>query len=206
MAGQHIVNKSVLYRDDKSKYDKLCRQAIGYLEKSIKLYPGGKHTEALSLLANTYYNYNYDISSALNCYAKCLSYANHFYTPVYENTQEVANSTNKLLEEKKTDSSPQEILKACDEILKAVPDFGDIIHLKAVIYGKYLNDISSSIQWFEEANSIEKFEKSAEFYKDMGIAYSFAKKVFPTPVGPTNKKEEGFLLSLKPYLIFFVCL
>ncbi|MCL2290477.1 MAG: hypothetical protein FWC34_07225 [Bacteroidetes bacterium] len=173
-AGQLMLQKAKLLPDGKKERAELYRQAIVYLEKSVKLYPEGKHSDALYLLADAYYNYNYDIPNTLKYLAKSLSYNNYIYDVVYKYTQTVANNVNELLSENKTKSSLQEILKSCDEILKAAPDFGEIIHLKAVIYGKHINDLSSSIKLFEEANSIQKFEKSAIFYKDMGIAYAMA--------------------------------
>jgi tetratricopeptide (TPR) repeat protein len=165
--------KADLLKEDKVQHDKLYKQAIPYLEKSVKLYPKGTYIQASNLLANAYYQYNYDISKSLKCYAKCLSF-NKNYASVYENTRIVANNAHELLDKNKTNSSPQEILQACDEVLKAAPDFGEIIHLKAVIYARFLNDINTGIKLLEEANAIEKFEKSMSFYKDMGIAYSFA--------------------------------
>jgi TPR repeat protein len=173
-AGEYIIGKAKLLKDEDTKRNKLYQQAIAYLEKSAKLYPGGKHTDVLFVLGDAYYNYDFDIPNSLKSYAKCLHYDSYIHKAIYHHTQIVAKNTSAILSESKTQSTPQEILKACDEVLQAVPDFGEIIHLKAVLYGKYLHDFIRSIQLFEEAHSIEKFEKSSEFFNDMGMAYALA--------------------------------
>jgi tetratricopeptide (TPR) repeat protein len=173
LAGEYMVQKAKLLKN-KSKQDKLYEQAIIYLKNAVKLYPEGKYPEALYLLGEAYYGYNYDISNTLKQFAKCLNFDNYLYEVAYKNTQIVANHTLSLLSENKTNSSPKEILNACDEILIVIPDFGEIIHLKAMIYGKYLNDVKTGISLFEEANTIEKFEKSLIFYSDMGVVYGLA--------------------------------
>jgi tetratricopeptide (TPR) repeat protein len=173
-SGVYTIMKADLVKDDKAQYDKLYKQAIPYLEKAVKLYPKGIYLQASRVLAEAYYTYNSDISKSLKYYAKCLNIDNKIYSSVYENTRIVANNVHELLGKNKAGSSPQEILQACDEVLQAAPDFGEIIHLKAVIYARYLNDVDTGIKLFEEANAIEKFEKSMNFYKDMGIAYAMA--------------------------------
>jgi tetratricopeptide (TPR) repeat protein len=172
-SGVYTIVKADLLKDNKAQHDKLYKQAITYLEKAVKLYPKEQYIQALYMLADVYYTYNYDISNSLRCYAKCLS-LNNQYLSVYENIQKIANYVNELLSENQASSSPQEILESCDEVLRTVPDFGEIIHLKAVIYARFLNDLNTGIKLFEEANAVERFEKSPNFYKDMGIAYAMA--------------------------------
>jgi Flp pilus assembly protein TadD len=174
VTGSNLTKKADLLKDNKAQHDKLYKQAISYLEKSVKLLPKEKHVRSFYELANAYYNYNYDITNALKYYAKSLSINSKIYASIYKNTQNVAINALEILGENKANSSPQDILQACDEVLQAAPDFGEVIHLKAVIYARYMNDVNTGIKLFEEANSIEKFEKSMVFYKDMGIAYAMA--------------------------------
>jgi len=184
-AGQDIFVKAKLMKNDLNKQEKLFNKAISYLERAVELYPGGNYTDALYLLAHIYFNNN-DVYNALRYYAKCLSYNNHVNEAVKEELQVVANNTAGLLGKNETKSSPQEILDGCDEILKIIPDFGEIIHLKAFIYGKYFNNLSGSIKLFEEANSIDKFEKTGLFYKDMGTAFAMV-----------NSYDKGLYYLLK---------
>jgi len=184
-AGQDIFAKAKLIMNDPIKQEKLYNKAISYLEKSVELYPGGNYTDALYLLAHLYYNKK-DFSNALKYYVKCLSYENYLNETIHKEIQVVANSVGGLLGAKDTKSSPQEILDGCDEVLKLIPDFGEIIHLKAFIYGKYFNDIPRSIKLFEEANAIDKFEKTGVFYKDMGTTYAMV-----------NNYDKGLFYLLK---------
>jgi len=173
-AGQDIFLKAKLIKNDVTKQEKLFEQAIYYLKKSVELYPGGKYSDALLLLSNVYFTNN-DFANSLKYYAKCLSYDNHLHEAIHIVIPVVANKIDVALSQNESKSSPQEILDACDELLQVAPELGDIIYLKASIAGRYLRDLSHSIQWFEEANAIENFEKTGQFYKDMGTAYALNK-------------------------------
>jgi len=186
IAGEYMVQKAKFIKTNSAKSDKLYQEAIAYLEKSVKLYPGGNYFDALFLLGDSYYNYNYDIINSLKYFSKCLSYENNFYETAYHNTQIIANYTLTLLNENKTRSTPQEIVHACDEILQIIPDFGEVIYLKGMIYAKYLNDAPTGIKLLEEANSLVQFEKTNGFYRDMGIVYALV-----------NNYEKALFFMLK---------
>ncbi|MDR2835258.1 MAG: tetratricopeptide repeat protein [Bacteroidales bacterium] len=172
-AGGKILEAAKLIKDNKPEHDKMCLQSIKYLEKSVEIHP--TYVDALNLLGNAYYEYDYNISKTLNCYAKVLSIS-PYNSVTYNNTIIVASTANGALNDNNTKSTPQEILTSCDKILSIIPNFGEIIYLKAVIYGKYLNDLNTSIRLFEQVENLQNFNKNSTYYKDIGVAYGIAKQ------------------------------
>ncbi len=186
-AGGKSLEKAFLLRDNTIEHNKLCENAIKYLSKAVKIHP--KYTDAWLLLGNAYYEYNYDIPNALLNYGHYLEVNNNTESQAITNIKIVANASNGLLNDKKTKADYNEIIKACDKILKINPNISELLYLKAVVYGKYLQDIKSSILLFEELDQRNNFEKTSYYYKDIGVAYGIA--------GDLNNALKYFLLAVE---------
>ncbi|MDD4218481.1 MAG: tetratricopeptide repeat protein, partial [Bacteroidales bacterium] len=148
-------------------HNQMCKQAIGYLEHAIEIYPN--YVDALNLLGNAHYEHNFAIAKSLHYYAKVLK-MRPFYNIAYNNSRIVMQNAISLLTNNYSSSTPEEILKSCDEIILAKPEFGEAYHLKGTLYGKYLNMIDSAFVYLQKAQEMN-FDKSSGFYKDLGVAY-----------------------------------
>ena len=171
-AGGKLLERAKLEKDRQLK-ETMFLQSIKYLQKAISIHP--TYIDAINLLGNAYYEHNYNISKALDCYLDVLK-LNPRHAICYENIKIVVGQTNGFLSEKKTQSTAQEILTSCNNILKQFPEFGEVLYLKAVIYGKYLNNIESSIAVFEETEKLPNFNKTINYYKDIGVAYGISRQ------------------------------
>lgn len=148
-------------------HDQMCQEAIGYLERALSIYP--EYIDALNLLGNAHYEHNFAIAKSLHYYSKVLK-LRPFHNIAYNNARIVMQNSFNLLTSSQSSSTPEEILVACDEIIKVKPDFGEAYHLKGTIYGRHLQNIDSALFYLEKAKSIN-YDKSAVFYKDLGVAY-----------------------------------
>lgn len=159
-------------KNNKAVHDEMCLRAIGYLERSVEIYP--EYVDALNLLGNAYYEYNFDVVKALHYYSLVLK-NKPYHNIAYGNARIVLQNVFGLLNSKSTQNTPEEIIGACHEITKVQPEFGEAYHLMGTLYGKYLNKIDSAYVYLEKANNC-KFQKDAGFYRDLGVAYGMSGK------------------------------
>lgn len=173
-AGGKLLEEAQLpkYKNNKQQHDELCLKSIKYLERAIEIYPD--YVDALNLLGNAYYEYNFNISKSLNYYNKVLI-LRPFHNISYNNVKIVLSNTSNLLNNNLCSSTPEEILKSCESLIKIQPAFGEAYYLIGVIYGRYLQNLNSSIIYLEKANSLIK-NKNSDFYKDIGVAYGLSEK------------------------------
>jgi hypothetical protein len=169
-------------KNNKAVHDQMCLRAIGYLERSIEIYP--EYVDALNLLGNAHYEYNFNCAKSLHYYALVLK-NKPYHNIAYGNARIVLLNVFGLLNSKSTTNTPEEILAGCYEITKVQPEFGEAYHLMGTLYGKYLNNLDSAFVYLEKANTCN-FEKSASFYRDLGVAY-----------GMTGKFNEALVQFLK---------
>ena len=167
----------------------MCTKAISYLERAISIYPD--YVDALNLLGNAHYEYNYNIAKSIESYAKVLE-LRPYHNIALNNSRIVIQNTFNLLATSKANSNTDDIIKACENIVSIKPDFGEAYYLLGVIYGKYKNDLDSAYVYFEKANSMN-FSKSSGFYKDIGVAYGM-KGLYSQSIGFFSKAIE-----LDPY-------
>jgi len=172
----HCLSKKAVNptdEDERQRRSELCEEAAQYLKRAIEIYP--EYTDAIEQLGSLYFNCYKDIAKALHYYAVALRNTIKKSDAIYNNAKVILNSTNSLLSENKTSSSPNEIIRSCDELLSVRPDFGEAYYIKGLIYGKYLNNIELSLVNFEKAASLD-FEKTARFYEDIGVIYGIVAK------------------------------
>jgi len=167
--------KKIVYPDNKNeikKRDGLCDEAVQYLKRTIELYP--KEIQAITQLAYLYFDCYKDIAKSLHCYAMVLKNSNAtINTSEYYAAKYILNQTDLLLNSNEIPSTPSEIIQSCDELLEAKPDFGEAYYIKGLMYAKYLNNKELGLINFEKALSLD-FEKTATFYKDIGVFYGIS--------------------------------
>ena len=147
------------------------KDAERYLKNAIQLHP--QYSSAFEQLGSLYLHCYGDIAQALHCYAVSLyrpTMRSHAITNV---AKEMLNATNFLLDEDLVTSTPEDIIKSCDEILKMIPDMGEAFFAKGVVYGKYLNNLELALSNLEQALSMD-FPKTVKFYEYLGAAYGFS--------------------------------
>ncbi|MBR4584564.1 MAG: tetratricopeptide repeat protein [Bacteroidales bacterium] len=169
--------------NDKELHDALCNKAIKYLKKSNEIYASdGKrnskkhsssavYSDAMNLLGNAYFEIG-DIANALDSYLNIIkAFPNHDIAN--SNIKVVLNQTPGMLRNKLTTSTVPELLNVIGELIKVKPDCGEAYHVLGVLYGRELGNIEASLQCFEKAETCD-FEKTAAYYKDLGVAYGIS--------------------------------
>lgn len=169
--------------NDKELHDALCNKAIKYLKKSNEIYSSdGKrnskkhsssavYSDAMNLLGNAYFEIG-DIANALDSYLNIIkAFPNHDIAN--SNIKVVLNQTPGMLRNKLTTSTVPELLNVIGELIKVKPDCGEAYHVLGVLYGRELGNIEASLQCFEKAETCD-FEKTAAYYKDLGVAYGIS--------------------------------
>ncbi|MDD3740424.1 MAG: tetratricopeptide repeat protein [Bacteroidales bacterium] len=167
---------------NKAVHDEMCVQAIAYLERAVEIYP--EYVDALNLLGNAYYEYNFDIAKSLHYYSKVLK-LKKFHSISYANARIVMLNTVGLMSVGSTQSTAEDVIRGCLDITAVQPEFGEAYHLIGTMYGKYRNNMDSAWYYFEKANACN-FDKNASFYKDLGVV-----------CGMTGRYKEALTYFLK---------
>ncbi|MBE9468280.1 MAG: tetratricopeptide repeat protein [Bacteroidetes bacterium] len=154
-AGGKLIEKAQKTSDKKTR-DEYLKLSIKYLQKSIEIYPN--YNDALLLLGNAYFEYNKDYDKIIYYYKRILK-RNPNYENVYNNISLIFN---------KLDSADYKI-KLYNELYKINPNRYDINYNLALLYGRYKNDFTKAIKYFQRAVKIKP--RKAEAYKDLGVVY-----------------------------------
>ncbi|MDR2972888.1 MAG: glycosyltransferase family 39 protein [Bacteroidales bacterium] len=171
----HVLLRKAIFPDnekERNKKEYYCDEAARYLKRAIKIYPD--HTDALIQLGNLYFDCYKDVAKSLHYFARAFSSTSTRTDEIYNYTVIELEQINGLLSENRINSTPIEIIQSCDEMLKIIPDFGELFYIKGLLYGKYLNNLELSLINFEKADSLY-FPKTAIFYEDIGVAYAVSK-------------------------------
>jgi hypothetical protein len=180
-------NDAIVAEEEYNKlHHELCSLSIFYLERSVKIHPN--YADAWNLLGNAYYENDFNIAGALSCYAEVLRIT-PYHTIGLGNAALIANNTNVFMHENKTKSTPEELMQVCDKLLSIIPNFGEIIHLKGVLYGRWFNDLNNAMPCFIQCENLPNFNKDANFYKNIGVAYG--------KIGNYEKALHYFLIVLE---------
>ena len=152
--------------DDAQKRRAYCEEAVQLLIHAVQLYP--QYMDALTMLGELYLDFYSDVAESLHYYTTVLQIDTT--TGMVDYIRNILYMTPALLDENQVSSTPREIIRACDALLKVEPDIGEAYYLRGLIYGKYLNNVEEAVAQFEQAFSMD-FEKTARFYEDMGTVY-----------------------------------
>jgi tetratricopeptide (TPR) repeat protein len=155
-------------KEETQRKDEFCEEALKHLKRSIEIYP--EYRDAFADIGTIYFDCYKDIPQTLHYYAIALQLNS---AKTYDNAKKVLTQINTYLNEHKTTYAAQDIIKACDELLNAKPDFGEAYYTKGLVYGKNLQNIKLSLLNLQKADSFD-FEKTADFYQDLGVAYGMS--------------------------------
>jgi len=176
--GNYVVGFEMLKRvafaeseEDFQRREEFCKKGRAHLKRAIELHP--TYTDAIESLGNLCFDCYLEPAKSLHYYARALSRNTTRDNEIYEQARKVLNIIRKLLADNNSNSTPEEIIQSCEELIKVKPEFGEAYFILGLIYGKYLNNHELSLINFEKANSLN-FPKSVNFYEDLGTVYGIA--------------------------------
>jgi hypothetical protein len=109
-------------KSNKAVHDEMCLKAILYLERAVEIYP--EYVDALNLLGNAYYEYNFDIAKSLHYYSKVLK-LKKFHSISYANSRIVMMNTVGLMSTGATQNTAEDVIRGSLEIIAVQPEFGE---------------------------------------------------------------------------------
>ena len=167
-AGGKLIEESQkpVIKSDTALHNKYVRDAIGYLEKSLEIHP--EYVDALNLLGNAWYELEMNTAKSVHYYTEVLK-LRPYHNVAYQNAGIVVNNGFAILNNGKNVSTYEEILTACIELDKVKPGIRGLNHLIGTIYGRYLNNLDSSILYLNK--EIEGGNQSISLQKDIAVAY-----------------------------------
>ena len=172
--GNYQAGLSFMYKainpEDKNKIPIYCYEADRYFKKALLLYP--QYIDAIIQLG-VIHAINGDITQSLQYMTIVQQHETTINQRTDKITKDILNMTIIRLDNKRLISTPEEIIQACDLLLKIRPDIGEAFFLKAVVYGKLLNNIELSLLNFEQALVMD-FPKNEIFYECLGAVYGIA--------------------------------
>lgn len=171
-AGGKLIEEAQKPENNSNKivHDQMVTQAIVYLERAIEIYPN--YIDALNLLGNAHFELNFDMQKSLYYYAKVLK-INQTHVIANGNARIVLQNAVGLLTAKSTNNTPDNIIEACRDIIVVQPQFGEAYHMIGTMYGKYKKELDSALLYLEKAN-LCNFDKTASFFRDLGVAYGMS--------------------------------
>ena len=149
----------------KSEYLRLAEK---YLTLALKL--GRSDSDTYSLLGQLYF-YKGDYIAAAQCYRAILN-SNPTDEETLRNLAAVGNSSIMRIGQLIEDNQVDEALKLAQSALKDQPNSPDVLNLMGRIYGEKLGQLDQSIQYLEQAVTLNPDHASAQ--ENLGIAYAMS--------------------------------
>ena len=215
-AGGELIAQSDKDTDPIEKKKKIDQAKI-YLKKALELYP--KYSNAYLLLGNAYFKGDKDYPSAFHYYKQgMVMYPG--YTLAYNNMKILMgnwkdynaqrDSINAYLKISPNDpvpyyffgslmenlNKPDSALIAYKKALVLVPGFAEALLQTGMIYGKYYNQLDSSVYYLEK--SIKANPDIAEAYQNLGTAYGI-KQNLSAAINILNEGLKRFPNDSKMY-------
>jgi tetratricopeptide (TPR) repeat protein len=135
--------------------------AFKYLNRSLEIYPN--YIDALTVLANAYFQYDRDYEKAAETCVRVLR-VNPNSDNAYLNLESCLDQSNDVDLD----------VRMWEEALRVDPDrFEPNFHL-GILYGHYRNDPDKAVALLERAVRLEP--GNAEAYNNLGVAYGLAKR------------------------------
>lgn len=141
---------------NQAKRNEYLKQAIIYLNKSVRIHP--TYADALLLLGNGYYEYNKNYDSTMYAYKRILS-QNPNYERVFTNVDIILN---------KCDNVDLK-LKIWEDLYKINPNRFEVNYGLGQIFGRFKNDTKKAFPFLEKAVQLKPSNVAAN--KDLGVAY-----------------------------------
>ncbi|HIE16344.1 MAG TPA: tetratricopeptide repeat protein [Bacteroidales bacterium] len=160
------------------KKQEMLNRAIFYLHRAIKIHP--YYSDALLLLGNGFYENGRQIDSTWFYYKKILK-LNPDFKNVFNNLKVVLNDS----------ISPEKRLSILKEVNSISPNKFWVLYQIGNIYGRYLNNLDSSIVYLLKAEKLNP--NKVQVQKDLGVAYGL-KRDF---VNSLKHSEKAYKLNPK---------
>ncbi|MEI7802129.1 MAG: hypothetical protein WCI97_05770, partial [Bacteroidota bacterium] len=215
-AGGELIAQSDKDTDPNEKKKKIDQAKI-YLKKALELYP--KYSNAYLLLGNAYLKGDKDYAMAFHYYKEgMVMYPG--YTLAYNNMKilmsswkDYSSQRDSLMAYLKTSPNdpvpyyflgslmenlnhPDSALMNYRTALKLVPTFAEALLQSGMIYGKYYNQLDSSVVYLTK--SIASNPDIAEAYENLGTAYGM-KQNLPAAINILNEGLKRFPNDSKLY-------
>ncbi len=152
---KEVLNNTKVFRQNH------LQKAKSYLRKAIEVHP--TYIDALLLLGNACFKYNRDMDSTWLAYEKILK-INPAHPLAIKNWTLILNDSIPYIKK----------VEYHKKLLKYNPNLFENTYQVGHIYGRYLNQLDSSIVYLEKAASLDS--KKAKVYKDLGVAYGINKQ------------------------------
>jgi protein O-mannosyl-transferase len=159
-AGGKLIEEAIK-PENKDKRNEYLKKAIKYLNHSLEIYPA--YGDALLLLGNAWFEYDKNYDSTLVAY-KTLLRLNPNHNQVFTNLEIVFRNL---------DSVDYKI-KVYRELYEINPNRYEINYTLGNLFGRYKNDIKTSMFYLNKA--VSENPKSAVAMKDLGVAYGMSMK------------------------------
>lgn len=154
-----VLYETALTLKDKAEKLKMLEESIGYLQKSVEIYPG--YIDALLLLGNASFEYNRDFQTVNTCYNTIFQLA-----PGYKLA--ISNYTNIL-----TQCIDPLVRKAgFRKIIQLEPDNFEANYQLGITYGKMLGRLDSATMYLLKAVRISPENSGAN--RDLGVAFAMS--------------------------------
>ncbi|MCD6367210.1 MAG: glycosyltransferase family 39 protein [Bacteroidales bacterium] len=154
-----------------AKKQEMLKKALFYLHRAVEIHP--RYSDALLLLGNGFYDNGRQIDSTWYYYKKILLINPNFQN-VFNNLKVVLNDS----------IPPQKRLAILQDVNSISPNKFWIIYQIGNIYGRYLNNLDSSITYLLKAETLNP--NKVQVQKDLGVAYGM-KKDFKTSLLHSQK-------------------
>ncbi len=169
-AGGKLIEASKREKDT-GKKQQMLEKALFYLHRAIKIHP--RYSDALLLLGNGFYEDGKQIDSTWYYYKKILL-MNPNYQNVFNNLKIILNDS----------IPPQKRLQILKDVDTISPNRFWITYQIGNVYGRYLNNLDSSITYLLKAEKLGP--NKVQVQKDLGVAYGL-KKDFKTSLLHSKK-------------------
>lgn len=157
-AGGKLIEEATKKGNENLK-DQYLKQAIEYLNKSVKIHP--TYADALLLLGNAHFEYNRDFEEVWKAYRKILI-QNPDYEKVHSNLQIMFNKVD----------TPDVKIRLYEEVYKLASHRYDVNYELGTTYGKKKNILDKALFYLENAYKIDP--NKPEIYKDLGVGYGLS--------------------------------
>ena len=164
-AGGKLLEEA-LKPGNETKNKEYLLKAIKYLDKAIDIYP--KYTDALLLMGNAQWELYQSLDSAYIYYRKILD-MNPLYTRVYDNIFK-----SKIVKCFEDPANAESNIKILHDLENYNPNNFEVNYYLGRIYGRYLNQLNKSINYFHKASLVDS--QNISVYKDLGVAYGMSGK------------------------------
>jgi protein O-mannosyl-transferase len=154
-----VLYETALTLKDKAEKMKMLEESIGYLQKSVKIYPG--YIDALLLLGNASFEYNHDFQTVNTCYHRIFQLAPGYKLAISNYSNILSGCTDPLLRK-----------NGFKKIIQLEPDNFEANYQLGITYGKMMGQMDTATMFLQNAVRINPENGGAN--RDLGVAYAMS--------------------------------